>query len=125
MLDQVNLMSEFMLLDAKAPATMEAVIEAVTRLSTFSEAQILELVSAGKMKDLFPFKPASDQEVPADTAADEELAEASASPLNREQRRALIQSSMPAAATSSSRRSSTADAEPKSARKRHRSLSKK
>ena len=118
-------MSEFMLLDAKAPATMEAVIEAVTRLSTFSEAQILELVSAGKMKDLFPFKPASDQEVPADTAADEELAEASASPLNREQRRALIQSSMPAAATSSSRRSSTADAEPKSARKRHRSLSKK
>jgi len=123
MLDQVNFMSEFMLLDAKAPATMEAVIEAVTRLSTFSEAQILELVSAGKMKDLFPFKPASDQEVPADTAADEELAEASASPLNREQRRALIQSSMPVAATSNSRRSSTT--EPKSARKRYRSLSKK
>jgi hypothetical protein len=123
MLDQVNFMSEFMLLDAKAPATMEAVIEAVTRLSTFSEAQILELVSAGKMKDLFPFKPASDQEVPADTAADEELIEASASPLNREQRRALIQSSMPVAATSNSRRSSTT--EPKSARKRYRSLSKK
>jgi hypothetical protein len=121
----VIFMSEFMLLDAKAPATMEAVVEAVTRLSIFSEAQIIELVSAGKMKDLFPFKPASNQEIPADTAAEEELVEASASPLNRDQRQALIQSSMPAAVTSSSRRWGAADAEPKSARKRYRSLSKK
>ena len=35
-------MSEFMILDAKAPATMEAVVEAVMRLSTLSEPQILE-----------------------------------------------------------------------------------
>jgi len=62
-------MSEFMRLDAKAPATLGAVVEAVTRLSTWSEAQILELVSAGKIEELFPYKPASGQPIPADTVA--------------------------------------------------------
>jgi len=90
-------MSEFMRLDAKAPATLGVVVEAVTRLSTLGEAKILELVSAGKIADLFPFKPAGDQPIPADTVADEELVEASASPLNRKQRDALIKSSLPAA----------------------------
>jgi len=89
-------MSEFMLLDAKAPATLGAVVEAVTRLSTLGEAKILELVSAGKIADWFPFKPAGDQPIPADTVAEEELVEASASPLNQRQRDALIQSSLPA-----------------------------
>ncbi|MGO8830555.1 MAG: hypothetical protein ACLQT5_15030 [Steroidobacteraceae bacterium] len=89
-------MSEFMLLDAKAPATLGAVVEAVTRLSTLGEAKILELVSAGKIADWFPFKPAGDQRIPADTVAEEELVEASASPLNPRQRDALIQSSLPA-----------------------------
>ncbi len=50
-------MSEFMQLEASSPATLGAVVEAVTRLSTFSEAQILELVSAGKIRELFPFRP--------------------------------------------------------------------
>jgi len=116
-------MSEFMLLDAKAPATLGAVVEAVRRLSTFSEAQILELVSAGKIKDLFPFKPASDQAIPDDTVAEEDLVEASAAPLNRKQRAALIQSSMPSTATSSSERRGVAKAA--TAPKIHRSLSKK
>ncbi len=89
-------MSEFMMLDAKAPATLGAVVEAVTRLSTLSEAQILELVSAGKIAELFPFKPAGDQTMPADTMAEEELVEASALPLSRKQRDALIESSLPA-----------------------------
>jgi hypothetical protein len=89
-------MSEFMLLDAKAPATLGAVVEAVTRLSTLSEAQILELVSAGKVAEWFPFKPARERAVPADTVTDEELVEASALPLSRKQRDALIQSSLPA-----------------------------
>lgn len=89
-------MSEFMQLDAKAPATLGAVVEAVTRLSTLSEAKILELVSAGKIADLFPFKPSGDQPLPSDTRAEEDLVEASASPLNRQQRDALIQSSLPA-----------------------------
>jgi hypothetical protein len=90
-------MSEFMLLDAKAPATLGAVVEAVTRLSTLGEAKILELVSAGKIAEFFPFKPAHEQAVPADTLTDEELVEASALPLNRKQRDALIQSSLPPA----------------------------
>ncbi len=89
-------MSEFMRLDAKAPATLGAVVEAVTRLSTLGEAKILELVSAGRIADWFPFKPAGDQPIPADTVAEEELVEASASPLNQRQRDALIQSSLPA-----------------------------
>jgi hypothetical protein len=78
-------MSEFMLLDAKAPATLGAVVEAVTRLSTLSEARILELVSTGKIQDVFPFRP-NQQPLPADSVADEDLSEASPSPLSREQR---------------------------------------
>jgi hypothetical protein len=88
-------MSKFMRLEAKAPATLGAVVEAVTRLSTYSEAEILDSVSAGKMKDLFPFKTARRRQMPADTVAEEDLIEASASPLNREQHSALIESSMP------------------------------
>jgi hypothetical protein len=57
---------------------------------------ILELVSAGKIADLFPFKPSGNQPIPSDTIAEEDLVEASALPLNRKQRDALIQSSLPA-----------------------------
>jgi hypothetical protein len=94
-------MSEFSKLEANAPATLDAVVEAVTRLSTFSEAQILELVSAGKIKDLFPFRPTRPDELPADTVDESELKEASAMPLSRERRAALIQASMPASSSRS------------------------
>jgi hypothetical protein len=94
--EQVSFMSEFMRLDAEAPATLGAVVEAVTRLSTLSEARILELVSAGKIADLFPFKPSGNQPIPSDTSAEGDLVQASALPLNRKQRDALIQSSLPA-----------------------------
>jgi hypothetical protein len=89
-------MSEFMRLGAKAPATLGAVVEAVTRLSTLGEAKILELVSAGKIADLFPFTAAADQPIPSDTVAEKDLVQASPSPLNRKEREALIQSSLPA-----------------------------
>jgi hypothetical protein len=88
-------MSEFIKFETNAPATLGAVVEAVTRLSTYSEAQILDLVSAGKIKELFPFQPRRADECPADTVDESELVEASALPLSREQRAALIQSSMP------------------------------
>jgi hypothetical protein len=97
-------MSEFMLLDEKVPATMKAVVEAVMRLSTLGEAQILELVSAGKLTEVFPFRPNSDQEIPPDFVSDDDLVEASALPLNRGQRQSLIQSSMPPTAKSRQRR---------------------
>jgi hypothetical protein len=90
-------MSEFIKLKAGAPATLGAVVEAVTRLSTYSEAQILELVSTGKIKDVFPFCSTRPEELPADRVEESELVEASAMPLSRERRAALIQSSMPAA----------------------------
>jgi hypothetical protein len=92
-------MSKFMLLDAKAPATLGAVVEAVTRLSTLSEARILELVSAGRIGELFPFKPAGRQPVPDDTVADDELIEATAIPLTPVQREALVNASLPSATT--------------------------
>jgi hypothetical protein len=90
-------MSKFMKLDANAPASLGAVVEAVTRLSTLSEAKILEIVSAGKIAEHFPYKPSGDETVPSDTMAEEDLAEASASPLNMKQRDALLHASLPAA----------------------------
>jgi hypothetical protein len=92
-------MSKFMQLEASSPATLGAVVEAVTRLSTYSEAQILERVSAGKIKDLFPFRPNGPNALPPDTVEEGDLVEASAMPLSREKRAALIQSSMPTAST--------------------------
>ncbi len=65
-------------------------VEAVTRLSTFSEAQILELVCAGKIHELFPFRPAPPEALPADTVDEHQLVEASAMPLSRKRRGALI-----------------------------------
>ena len=88
-----------MLLDAEAPATLGAVVEAVTRLSTLSEARILELVSAGKIGELFPFKPAAGQPVTQDTVAEEDLLEACATPLTPVQREALVNASLPSAST--------------------------
>jgi len=88
-----------MKLEANSPATLGAVVEAVTRLSTYSEAQILEFVSAGKIKELFPFRPTRPDELPPDTVEEGDLVEASAMPLSREQRAALIQSSLPTTST--------------------------
>jgi len=51
-----DIMSEFRHLDTKEPAQMGAVVEAVLRLSTFSERQILDLVSEGQLGELFPFR---------------------------------------------------------------------
>jgi hypothetical protein len=95
---KVFFMSKFMRLHANAPATLGAVVEAVTRLSTLGEAKILEIVTAGNIAKYFPYEPPADRPIPADTLPDEELMEASAAPLRRQQRDALIQSSLPAAA---------------------------
>ena len=88
-------MSEFIKLEAHAPATLGAVVEAITRLSTFGEAQILELVTAGKLQELFPFRPNALEQLPADTVEESDLQEASAMPLSPEGRAALMQASMP------------------------------
>jgi hypothetical protein len=106
-------MSEFIKLEANSPATLGAVVEAVTLLSTFSEAQLLELVSTGKIQELFPFHPRS-EELPANTVAEEDLVEASALPLSRERRAALIQSSMPASSARSAKQTTPASAPKKS-----------
>jgi hypothetical protein len=87
-------MSKFRHLDTKEPAEMGAVLEAVVRLSTLSEDEILSLVSEGHLEDSFPFS-AQAQALPPDFVAEEDLEEASALPLSRADREALIQASMP------------------------------
>ena len=89
-----SFMREFMQLDADAPATMEAVVEAGVRLGTYSEREVLELVSGGQLGELFPFHPRQ-QAIPPDFVAEEDMQEASALPVSRERQGALIQSSMP------------------------------
>jgi hypothetical protein len=88
-------MSEFLKLEANAPATLGAVVEALTRLSTYPEAELLELVSAGKIREIFPFRPAEPLNLGADSLEEDQLVEASAMPLSRERHAALIQSSLP------------------------------
>jgi len=95
-----------MKLEAGAPATLGAVVEAVTRLSIHSEAEILELVSAGRLRELFPFRSNRADELPRDTEAEEDLVEASPMPLSRKGQAALIESSMPP--SSATRRGSAA-----------------
>jgi hypothetical protein len=64
-------------------------VGAVTRVSNLSEAKTLELVIAGRVADLFVLKPADYEPIPSDTVAEEELVEASASPLNQKERDGL------------------------------------
>jgi hypothetical protein len=75
---------------------MGDVLEAVLRLSTFSERQMLDLGSEGQLGERFPFHPKA-QEMPPDFVAEDDLEEASPLPLSCRQRAALIQSSMPPA----------------------------
>jgi hypothetical protein len=96
-------MSEFIELDAKAPATLGAVVEAITRLSTLGEAEILELVSKGKIQEMFPFRRNQGTDIGPDFVAEEDLVEASPEPLSREKRAAHIQASMPTPRESRSR----------------------
>jgi hypothetical protein len=90
-----DFMSEFLKLEANAPATLGAVVEALTRLSTYPEAELLELVSAGKIRDVFPFRPTVPTGLGPDSLAEDELVEASAMPLSPDRHAALIQSSLP------------------------------
>jgi hypothetical protein len=88
-------MSEFRELDAKAPATLGAVVEAITRLSTLGEVEILKLVSQGKIQEVFPFRPNPVSDIGPDFVSEEDLVEASPEPLSREDRAAHIRESMP------------------------------
>lgn len=81
-------------LKADSPATLEAVVEAIVRLSRLDEPQILQLVSEGRLKECFPFRVRREGEIPPDFVAADDLVEASALPLTRAARQALIQSSM-------------------------------
>jgi hypothetical protein len=99
-------MSEFRELDARAPATLGSVVEAITRLSTLGEAEVLELVSTGKIQEMFPFRPNSVTDIGPDFVAEEDLVEASPEPLSPEERAAHIHASMPRPRANGARRGS-------------------
>ena len=84
--------------DPATPATLESVVAAVMRLSTLDEADLLDLVSMGRLDEVFPFRPGGEQRAPADFVAEADLIEASPKPLKRRERHALIQSSIAAQA---------------------------
>jgi hypothetical protein len=97
-------MSKFLKLEADAPATLGAVVEAVTRLSAYPEADLLDLVSTGKISDVFPFRPNRPMDLGSDSIEEDELIEASAIPLSPEHHAALIQSSLPSSSPTPGRR---------------------
>ena len=73
-------MTEFRRQDTERPASLAEVGAAVKRLSKFGEADILEMVSTGKIRDLFPFRANNPDELPPDTVDEAELMEASPMP---------------------------------------------
>ena len=95
-------MSKFLRLEANSPATLGAVVEAVARRSSYSDAQILELVSARKIQNRIPIRLNGPDEFPPDKIEERDLVEASATPLSRLERAALIQSSTPTSSKASS-----------------------
>jgi hypothetical protein len=106
--DSSCLVAEFRQLDTKAPAELAAVVEVIVHLSALSDQHLVELVSGGKLGELFPFSP-SDQTLSPDAAADETLQETSSLPLSRDRRAALIASSVSASSTWSDRLSAALD----------------
>jgi hypothetical protein len=92
-------MSEISRLDLKGPATLKAVVEALVHLGRLDESEILEMTSAGRLEDLFPFQPVHGTEAIADFMPDDALVEASPLPLNEQQRTALVEASMPSPRT--------------------------
>jgi len=93
-------MSKIMRADLKRPATLQAVLEAVVRLGEHDESQVLELAAAGRLQELFPFKPAA-APMPADFVAEADLVEASPLPLGADRRARLMQLSLPSEGTRS------------------------
>ena len=87
-------MPDFEALDPDAPATIEAVATAVMRLRAYDEPQLAELISQGRLRQVFPFRP-HHAEARKDLFEESEVPEASPDPLTDQQYAALVQSSMP------------------------------
>lgn len=81
--------------DSSRPATLEAVIEAIAKLSALDELEIKALVSSGKLQDILPFLRSPPMETVQDFASDDEVVEASPLPLSIKQRAELILASIP------------------------------
>jgi len=86
-------MPDFEPLNPAAPATVENVALAVAALARFDEAEISELVTQGRLSEVFPFRLA--RGAPSeDTRSDADVPQASALPLTDEAFAKLLKSSM-------------------------------
>jgi hypothetical protein len=87
------MMGEFKQYDAAA--ALGSLAEAVTHLSTFERNQDSEARICRKRRGLVGIEARRRRADPSDTVAEEELVEASASPLNQKERDGLTRSSLP------------------------------
>ena len=69
---------------AAEPVTLEQVVAAVLALDRFSEAEILDLISSGRLRDAFPYELRTGRPA-ADTMNWDEIPEASPRPLTEEE----------------------------------------
>lgn len=69
-------MSDFEAIDPNEPATVENVLMAVMRLRDYDEAMLAEVISQGRLHELFPFRPRS-ATLPPDTLDEAHVVEAS------------------------------------------------
>jgi hypothetical protein len=90
-------MPDFEPLDPAAPATVENVAVAVARLARYDEAMLAELVSEGRLREVFPFRLAAGTP-PEDSLDEADVPQASPVPLSDEAFAQLLRSSMREAA---------------------------
>jgi len=90
-------MPDFEPLDPAAPATVENVALAVARLARYDETELAELVSEGRLGEVFPFRLAAGTP-PKDSLDEADVPQASALPLSDEVFAQLLRSSMREAA---------------------------
>lgn len=86
-------MSQFESIDPDEPATIENVLAAIMRLRAHDEATLAQLVSEGKLQEIFPFRPRA-VGLPPNTLDEADVPEASPHPLTDSRYEELVQSSM-------------------------------
>jgi hypothetical protein len=87
--------SEFVALEPDSPATLENVVVAISALRQFDEAEVAELVSAGRLRAVFPFS-VPNQTLPPDAEDLDTIVAASAAPLSEAAYARVLRASLPA-----------------------------
>ena len=90
---EISIMSHFESINPDEPATIENVLMAVMRLRAYDEATLAELISKGRLHELFPFRP-QPAKLPPDTSDEADVPEASPHSLTDSRYAELVKSSM-------------------------------